>query len=178
MIFSMLPFWDFGPSFLVDLGVFWQKWFSQSCLFGMMKFFLFLEVRSKFGRFPDSAGTSRRPACLLVHRVRAVFGKTDFPRTAFCGVSELAFLEKCSGVCAGVFSGGRSSGDLQRSSGVSPGINREYFCREGIGYLGNSRVYWRDSGLGPPPSSLILLVRVCMYVGMGTGYVVYAVSCY
>ena len=33
----MLPFWDFGPSFLVDLGVFWQKWFSQSCLFGMMK---------------------------------------------------------------------------------------------------------------------------------------------
>ena len=87
----MLPFWDFGPSFLVDLGVFWQKWFSQSCLFGMMKFSFVGSPIQIWAFSPDSAGTGA--TCVSVGSYyRAVFGKTYFPMIAFYGVSELILL--------------------------------------------------------------------------------------
>jgi hypothetical protein len=46
-------------SCLHGVGVFLQKWFSQSCLFEMMKIFHFWKAdpnEFKFGRYPDSAG--------------------------------------------------------------------------------------------------------------------------
>jgi hypothetical protein len=48
-----------GRSCLHGVGVFLQKWFSQSCLFEMMKIFHFWKAdpnEFKFGRYPDSAG--------------------------------------------------------------------------------------------------------------------------